>query len=387
MSILLCACVDTPTSPGTTPPTATSVPFTFIETEDYLSDLTINEHWLAWTQFDSKQYSVHVYDLIRGVKHPVPNPQGAAAWLDGDNLYILRYKLDPLKWSFYLLDLNTGQEKLLRDNLSASKTNGQIALWLEAFPDACKKNLAYLEKIYTGCSTQLMTISFATDEIKSAGFLNRTAAVRAITSDLAVFQGTWDGGVKAYDPAIEVVDLESEEYRVISTVSVSPADTYVVGANGRTVAYAKGQLGEVVVLNIEPFQQAQVLVDVKGIRARGLAGSDILLYSDWRNTLPPLILSAINMRNGEYQDIPINDNVKQFVGSALHLAWINQKEQLFVTRLQLKPSSNHFPLSTPGPTLLPELLNPQPSPVWKTPLPRPSTVTPSRPASRSYPAP
>ena len=338
LSILLCACVAAP-------PSATPAPFTLIETEDYLSDLTINEHWLAWTQFDSKQYTVHVYDLIHGTKHPVPNPQGAAAWLDGDNLYILRYKLDPLKWSFYLLDLDTGQEKLLQDDLSSTKTNGKITAWLQIYPNSCGEK--YLDctdklsdKVNCGNTRSLVaSLDLATGEKKSIGVVGYDDTIIALTSGLIILQGHWSvcSPIKSYPSPIEVIDVESQEHRFISSETWE-STAHIISAVDRTVLYQSLPPNQTIVQHIEPHKPVEILLNARDIQPYSLAGTDILLYSeDNRSVRYPKVLHAYNMRTNEYQDISIQGNAQKFIASKTHLVWLTEDQKLYVTRLNLKP--------------------------------------------------
>ncbi len=366
VSILLSACVATPTLPVTASPTAISAPFTLIETEDYLSDLTINEHWLAWTQFDSKQYSVHVYDLIRGIKHPVPNPQGAAAWLDGDNLYILRYKLDPLRWSFYVLDLNTGQEKLLQDDLSSTKTNGKITAWLQTYPDSCGEKYLDCTDKPSGkidCSTTrslMVSLDLATGEKKSIGTVGYSDRILALTSNLVLLQGDWRtcSPIKSYPSPIEAVDLESQEHRFISSDTWT-SSALLISAVDRTVVYQSIPPIQTVVQHIEPYKPAERLANVRNIQPYGLAGPDILLYSNYNNSdRYPHVLYAYNLRTSDYQDIPIQGNAQKFIASKTHLAWLMEDQKLYVTRLNLKPVAVSPFQNNGTPTLIPQFLFP-----------------------------
>lgn len=344
--------------------------------------LVLNGRWLVWNEIDDARASkafaetpVVVYDLEEQRRLP-DEVYGVPLAVEDNQLFLGKWAIETptvgdglRKIDVWVLDLESHQERLVYADLDNMPLYG-IQTWTDTpFPDQCMAILDCGEAFYAGCGVHITVHDMQTNEGHDLGIWSQGTRLIDISTGLALLVGGQGiCPVKYYPSTFYVVDLQSGEYRILDW------GAYMLGAYaviaGRTVAYTDG-VGHTAVLQIEPTEPTQVLLNVQGIQVRALISPNIMLYtpiSDERNPSGPNKgLAVIDFRSGQYQEIDTETYVRSAVGDATHVAWISQDDRLFVSELHLLPSNRPAFLDAPVPTVDPSLALPMATWEWKAP--------------------
>lgn len=348
-----------------------------IEMEGRPYAITLKGQWLAVSVSYEKyqQSSEHgfvVYKIHNAQVTEMTKGIGDVAWLEGDELYLTRGE------SLYILNLQTNEDRLEKEKIATSAlVTSKHIIWRQNEPEICRYEVdSCAESMGYGCGSGIVVYDQATKEQYLWGVLKLGVSPVELTPSLLVMSERMSGcDIKYYEGPIQIIDLDTREYRIIGPGSVSPGPfTRVTGAEERTVVYTD-DYHLTRVLRIEPHQTVQTLVDVEGIEGLGLAGADILLYA---KEIPKVYgrstgLYALNMLTHEQQELIAEGAVKNATGDADHVAWITQSGMLYIASLNLKapssPTTFDSPLSTLPPRYQSPLPKPSPPTAWYTPTP------------------
>ena len=366
-------------------PSQPSAPPQRIETGGIPYTLLLKGRWLVWTLAHAEKeapniydFQFVVYDLDNARIIDLTNDRGRAVWLDGKNLYIARCEEEPTRnvpWpteNLYVVDLDNGKETLLKRSLKpGTLVNPNQIAWTTAEPQVCEQVTDCVQAYEYGCGIGIRKYGLITGEEELLGVLSRNTFLAGFTPSLIALSERFGScNIKAYSGPIEVIDLDTHEYRVIAPGSVSPGpDVYVIDVVDRTVAYGIGP-GHTRVLHIEPHGPVKELVDAEGVSGLGLAGPNILLYRRKVDGFYGLTsgLFAFDMQTGEHQQLVTKGDIRYVAGDERHVAWVDESGLLNVASLHLEPSIRPTVFDSPLPTLPAYFQLPLPMPTMPSPI-------------------
>jgi len=335
--------------------------------------------WLTWhTRYDSYEpfyhswYKFSVYDLVDEQLFEFEKPDGRIVGLTGDTLYVITQdENDPPntqtpRFILYGVDLIAREPIVLREGIPYDSfvVNHRL-VWFDLYPEECYE--AYeCDRVYA-CQKEIKTLDLRTNEQDSLGFYDyRTYFAAASTSLLVLSRSFHSCDVKWHSGPLQVIDFDSDEYRIISSSSVSPGPYIgVLDVFKRTVAYRidyePAALNQTRILRIEPYQVVETLMDTSEIEVKGLADSTVVLYAP-RNDEGSGGLVAVDLHTGHYQELAIQEQIKFATGDGMHIAWVANTGELYVSSLNLTTHRRLSLFDSPIPTLPYHFLSPIPKP-------------------------